>query len=171
MELYEELLKRQIAQDNLYSLSCSINGKSIELQVPSTKRLVDILREDLGLTGTKISCEMGRCGACMILLNGENVNSCLVMAFQVEGAIVETIESLAGDELHPIQAAFLCEGSFQCGYCTPGMVMSVKSVMDRNPSPSREEVLEGLCGNLCHCAGYSSIVRAVDSLIGNESNS
>jgi carbon-monoxide dehydrogenase small subunit len=142
-----------------------VNGTEVELIVAPSRRLVEILREDLKLTGTKVSCEMGRCGACMVLMDGKPVNSCLVMAYQSSGKQITTIEGLAGEKLHPIQQAFLEEGGFQCGYCTPGMIISMKALLDENPHPSREEMEEGLSGNLCRCTGYGGIIRAFERAV------
>ena len=142
----------------------NVNGSSVDLSVPATYRLVDILRNELNLTGTKISCEVGRCGACSVILNGKLVNSCLVMAYQLEDAVVQTIESVSADALHPIQEAFLQGGALQCGYCTPGMIMALKGLLERESQPTKEEVLQGLSGNLCRCTGYEGILRAVDIL-------
>ncbi|MEK4368200.1 (2Fe-2S)-binding protein [Paenibacillus sp. FSL R5-0473] len=141
-----------------------VNGEQKHLEIAQTTRLVDVLRSHLQLTGTKVSCEVGRCGACMVLMDGEPVNSCLVMAYQCEGSDIMTIEGLHGEEkgtLHPIQQAFVEEGGFQCGYCTPGMVISTKALLDAHPEPSQEQIETGLCGNLCRCTGYGGIIRAV----------
>ncbi|MFC9709567.1 (2Fe-2S)-binding protein [Paenibacillus sp. NPDC056933] len=141
-----------------------VNGEKKQLQIAQTTRLVDVLRTYLNLTGTKVSCEVGRCGACMVLMDGEPVNSCLVMAYQCAGSEITTIEGLHGEKeggLHPIQQAFVEEGGFQCGYCTPGMVISTKALLDRYPQPSQEQIETGLCGNLCRCTGYGGIIRAV----------
>lgn len=146
-------------------LSLTINGADVVLQVPPTKRLVTILREELNLTGTKISCEVGRCGACAVQMNNQLVNSCLVMAYQADNASIVTIEGLAGEELDPIQRAFLEEGGFQCGYCTPGMVMAVNGLLATNPSPTEGQIQEALSGNLCRCTGYGGIIRAVQKAI------
>nr|WP_154983458.1 (2Fe-2S)-binding protein [Paenibacillus xylanexedens] len=145
--------------------SARVNGQLKELSVSPETRLIDILRNRLELTGTKVSCEVGRCGACMILMNGEPVNACLVMAYQSEGSDITTIEGLHGEkkgELHPIQQAFVEEGGFQCGYCTPGMIISTKALLDACPHPSLEQIETGLCGNLCRCTGYGGIIRAVN---------
>ncbi|QGQ97145.1 (2Fe-2S)-binding protein [Paenibacillus psychroresistens] len=144
-----------------------VNGTNVAINMAPTKRLLDILREDLGLTGTKVACEMGRCGACMVLVDGQAVNACLTMAYQCSGKEITTIEGLADEELHPIQQAFLDEGGFQCGYCTPGMIISIEALLSDNPQPNRQAVEEGLCGNLCRCTGYGGIVRAVEKLIRN----
>ncbi|MEK4072542.1 (2Fe-2S)-binding protein [Paenibacillus sp. FSL M7-0656] len=141
-----------------------VNGEQKHLEIAQTTRLVDVLRTHLQLTGTKVSCEVGRCGACMVLMDGEPVNSCLVMAYQCEGSDIMTIEGLHGEEkgtLHPIQQAFVEEGGFQCGYCTPGMVISTKALLDAHSEPSQEQIETGLCGNLCRCTGYGGIIRAV----------
>lgn len=142
-------------------LRVEINGSKTEISVPAVYRLVDILRKDLQLTGTKISCEIGRCGACSVLMNGHVVNSCLVMAYQLQDAKIETIEQISETTLHPIQQAFLEEGGLQCGYCTPGMIVALKDLLETNPQPTDEEVLEHLSGNLCRCTGYNGILRAV----------
>ncbi|WP_458119248.1 (2Fe-2S)-binding protein [Paenibacillus sp. Z6-24] len=145
-----------------------VNGKAQEMEIAPSRRLLDILRDDLDLTGTKVSCEIGRCGACMVLIDGEPMNSCLMMAYQCAGTEIVTIEGLHGeteDELHPIQEAFLEEGGFQCGYCTPGMIISTKALLDRIPQPAEQEIKEGLCGNLCRCTGYGGIMRAVESAV------
>ncbi len=138
-----------------------LNGEIVDLLVPPTYRLVDILRKDLNLTGTKMSCEIGRCGACSVLINGQVVNSCLVMAYQLQNAKVETIESISKNSLHPIQQAFLEEGGLQCGYCTPGMIVALSDLLENNPDPTDDEVLEHLSGNLCRCTGYTGILRAI----------
>jgi xanthine dehydrogenase E subunit len=146
-------------------LLIDVNGDKHQLHVAPTARLLDILREDLGLTGTKFSCEIGRCGTCAIHMNGRLVNSCLVMAYQAKGAAICTIEGLAGEDLHPIQKAFLECGGFQCGYCTPGMIMSVKAMLDEHPQPTQEQIQDALSGNLCRCTGYGGIIRAVERVI------
>ncbi|MGM0875377.1 MAG: (2Fe-2S)-binding protein [Bacillota bacterium] len=147
--------------ENKIELNITINGQQHRHSVPPTYRLVDLLRKDLELTGTKISCEIGRCGACSVLMNGNVVNSCLVMAYQVNNTVIETIEQVSQENLHPIQQAFLEEGALQCGYCTPGVVITLKSLLDKNNQPTEEEVLDYLCGNLCRCTGYNGILRAV----------
>lgn len=147
-----------------HTIHVKINGAIKELDVPPTYRLVDILRNELDLTGTKISCEVGRCGACSVIMNGKLVNSCLVMAYQIDGAEIQTIESVSSDTLHPIQEAFLEGGALQCGYCTPGMIMALKTLVAEKHKPSKEEVLQALSGNLCRCTGYEGILRAIDLL-------
>ncbi|WP_199617366.1 (2Fe-2S)-binding protein [Paenibacillus alkalitolerans] len=159
---------KQAERAGKYRLECEINGTPLTLDVPPSRRLLSILRDDLQMTGTKRSCEIGRCGACMVLMDGKPVNSCLTMAYQCAGAQITTIEGLSGgdDALHPIQQAFLEEGGFQCGYCTPGMIVSVKALLDENPKPCQAEIEEALSGNLCRCTGYGGIVRAVQKAIG-----
>jgi carbon-monoxide dehydrogenase small subunit len=142
-----------------------VNSKDVVLHIPPSKRLLDILRDDLELTGTKVSCEMGRCGACMVLVDGQAVNSCLTMAYQCADKQITTIEGLGNETLHPIQQAFLEEGGFQCGYCTPGMIISVQALLTENPHPCQSEIEEGLSGNLCRCTGYGGIMRAVEKLV------
>ena len=138
-----------------------VNGSRVRLILPETKRLLDVLREDLGLTGVKRSCDIGRCGACMVLLDGEPVNACLTMAYQANGKQVTTIEGIAADGLHPVQQAFLEEGGYQCGYCTPGMVISAVALLNSIDQPSADEIQEALSGNLCRCTGYAGIIRSV----------
>ncbi|MCD6382122.1 MAG: (2Fe-2S)-binding protein [Candidatus Hydrothermae bacterium] len=144
------------------TVNFTVNGKKVRLRVPANRTLLDILREDLGLTGTKRGCDTGECGACTVLMNGRSVNSCLVLAGEVEGAEIITVEGLGGEEaLHPLQEAFLEEDAVQCGFCIPGMLMSAKYLLDRNPDPSEEEIREAISGNLCRCTGYIPIIRAI----------
>ena len=144
-------------------LHLSVNGEAAEASVAPYKTLLEVLREDLDLTGTKHGCELGECGACTVLIDGEPQLSCLVLALECEGRAVQTIEGLArGPELHPLQAAFADFGGSQCGYCTPGVIMTAKALLERNPSPTREEIKEATAGNLCRCTGYSQIVEAVE---------
>jgi len=144
-------------------VSLTVNGEAREADVPSAAALVDLLRDHLGLTGTKVGCGHGECGACTVLLDGEPVNSCLVFAAQCEGREVTTIEGLARDgELDRIQSAFVETGAVQCGFCTPGMIMSAAALLAANPTPTREEIAEALAGNLCRCTGYVKIVDAVE---------
>ena len=139
-----------------------VNGEQGTVRVWPMTRLLDVLRQEVGLTGVKEGCGEGECGACSVLLDGELVNSCLIPAAQAEGADIVTIEGLAGgDELSPIQQAFLDEGGAQCGICTPGMVLAAKDLLDRNPAPVDQEIREALAGNLCRCTGYVKIVAAV----------
>lgn len=148
---------------NLRDIKIKVNGKAYALAVKPTDTLLDLLRGKLGLTGTKRGCETGECGACVVLLNDRSVNSCLILAVETDGAEVLTIEGLAGRDgtLHPIQRAFIEEGAIQCGYCTSGMILSAKALLDCNPKPSEAEVKEALIGNLCRCTGYVRIVKAV----------
>lgn len=141
-----------------------VNGNQVEREIPADRLLVDFIREDLGLTGTKKGCEEGECGACTLIMNGKGVASCLIPAVKAEGAEILTVEGLAEDErLHPLQQAFLEEGAVQCGYCTAGMLLSAKALLDENPHPTVQEVKRGLSGNLCRCTGYTKIIRAVQS--------
>ncbi|QHT63949.1 (2Fe-2S)-binding protein [Paenibacillus lycopersici] len=133
----------------------------VRLAIAPSRRLLDVIRDDLALTGTKRSCEIGRCGACMVLIDGAPVNACLTMAYQCERRSITTIEGIADGGLHPVQRAFLEEGGFQCGYCTPGMVVSAAALLDARPNPSQAEIEEALSGNLCRCTGYGGIMRAV----------
>ncbi len=144
-------------------LRLSVNGRNQELLVKPYATLLEVLREDLRLTGTKHGCEAGECGACVVLIDGTPQLSCLVLPGQIEGCEVTTIEGVSnGSELHPVQQAFMDHGALQCGYCTPGMVLSSKSLLDSNPTPTRDEIKEALSGNLCRCTGYVSIVEAVE---------
>jgi len=155
-------------------LEFELNGKQTRIEAEPTLRALDLLRDVLGLTGTKEGCGRGECGACTILVDGKPVNSCLLYAAKLQGRRVTTIEGLRapdtasdggspGDcpDLHPLQEAFLCEGAVQCGFCTPGMILSAKSLLDRNPDPQEREIEEALSGNLCRCTGYRKIVKAV----------
>lgn len=147
------------------NVSFTINGKATSVDVPSMKRLLDVLREDLHLTGTKEGCGEGECGACAVLLNGELVNSCLVPALQANGARLCTIEGVATDErLHPIQQCFLENGGAQCGICTPGMILATHHLLDKYPNPTLEQIQEGLAGNLCRCTGYMRIFEAIQKV-------
>jgi carbon-monoxide dehydrogenase small subunit len=143
-------------------LELCVNGEKRLLEVPPMKRLLDVLREDLHLTGTKEGCGEGECGSCSVRLNGDLVNSCLVPVLQAEGACVETVEGLAqGGNLHPLQKAFLNCGGAQCGICTPGMLMAAKHLLACNPHPTMAEIREGLAGNLCRCTGFIRIFESV----------
>jgi carbon-monoxide dehydrogenase small subunit len=139
-----------------------VNGEPYELWVEPRRTLLELLREDLGLTGTKRGCGTGDCGACTVLVDGKAVNSCLLLALDADGREVVTIEGLAVDgHLHPIQEAFLEHGGLQCGFCTPGMIMSAKALLDTNPNPTEEEVRYAIAGNLCRCTGYVKIVESI----------
>ena len=140
----------------------TVNGQPATVEAPPMKRLLDVLREDLGLTGTKEGCGEGECGSCSVRMNGELVNSCLVPVLQADGARIETVEGLAIDaELHPLQKAFLECGGAQCGICTPGMLMAATHLLAHNPHPSMDEIREGLAGNLCRCTGFIKIFESV----------
>jgi len=143
-------------------IQLTLNGKKTELEVPTHRLLLDLLRDEIGLTGTKEGCGTGDCGACTVLLNGKAVNSCLIFSGELDGADVVTIEGLKiGPELHPVQQAFIQDGGVQCGYCTSGMLMMSKALLDENPDPSEEEIRFAISGNLCRCTGYAKIVKAV----------
>ncbi len=145
-------------------INLTINDQAYEIAVATNKTLADMLRYDLKLTGTKKGCDTGDCGACTVILNGDAVNSCLVLAVQTDGAVIETIEGLATEEgLHPIQEAFVEKGAIQCGFCSPGMILSTKNLLDKNPNPTEAEIREGISGNLCRCTGYQKIFEAIDS--------
>jgi aerobic-type carbon monoxide dehydrogenase small subunit (CoxS/CutS family) len=146
-----------------------LNGNTQELDCSGSRRLIDVLREDLGLTGTKEGCGIGECGACTVLINGKAVNACLILAGQVENKRVVTIEGLAKSEmLHPLQDNFLKAGAVQCGYCTPGMLLSAVALLESNPNPSQEEINEAIAGNLCRCTGYKQIVQAIKMTSNNK---
>ena len=139
-----------------------VNGTSVEREVEARTLLVYFLREEMGLTGTKVGCETSLCGACTVLIDGECVKSCTQLALQADGRSVMTIEGMAnGEELHPLQEAFWEKHGLQCGYCTPGMIMASASLLENNPNPSESEIREGLKGNLCRCTGYHNIIKAV----------
>jgi|SRR5579859_2682089 len=145
-----------------YPLAIEVNGIVYEEEIEPHRSLLSVLRGELGLTGTKEGCDDSECGACMVLLDGRPVNSCSFLALQAGGRRVETVESLSKPgELHPLQAAFLEEGGVQCGFCTPGMLMSARSLLDRSTHPTEAEIKRHLSGNLCRCTGYAGIVRAV----------
>ena len=144
-------------------ICCTVNGRPVEREIDAEARLLVVLREGLHLTGTKEGCGDGECGACTVLLDGAAVNSCLVLAAQADGKEIVTIEGLAGpgDDLHPIQAAFVEAGGVQCGFCTPGFIMSTVALLTANPDPTDEEIRTALEGNLCRCTGYEKILDAV----------
>ena len=142
-------------------VSFSVNGRRERIDVEPRRTLADALRDDLGLTGTHLGCEQGVCGACTVLLDGEPIRSCLMLAVQADGSSLTTVEGLAGDGLHPLQQSFAdCHG-LQCGFCTPGFLISALHLLTENPDPSREEIRAGLSGNICRCTGYAGIVDAV----------
>lgn len=142
----------------------TINGKAYEVAVKPNQTLVDLIRYDLGLTGTKKGCEVGDCGSCTVILNGKAVNSCLVLAMEADGCDITTIEGLETEEgLHPLQQAFVEKQGAQCGFCTPGMILSAKSLLDKNPKPSEHEIRKAISGNLCRCTGYAKIVTSIQA--------
>jgi aerobic carbon-monoxide dehydrogenase small subunit len=146
----------------MHQIKVTVNGKEYELHVKPWATLLDTLREDLGLTGTKEGCGEGECGACTVLMNDKPVNACLVLTMEADGKHIVTIEGLAdGEKLHPIQQAFVDIGGLQCGFCTPGMILSTKALLDANPHPSDEEIRKGLEGNFCRCTGYTKIIESV----------
>jgi aerobic carbon-monoxide dehydrogenase small subunit len=146
----------------MMEVSFSVNGQQIALSTPPMKRLLDALRNDLNLTGTKEGCGEGECGACTVILDGQIVNSCLVPVAQAHGANITTIEGVAdGDQLHAVQQAFVDHGGAQCGICTPGMILAAVDLLERNPSPTEADIRTGLAGNLCRCTGYMKIFESV----------
>ena len=146
----------------MHPVSVTVNGSVEFLTVPSNMTLLKMLREELALTGTKNGCEAGECGACTVLLDGKPVNSCMTLAVEADGAEVVTVEGLArDDQLDVVQQALVEEGSVQCGFCTPGMLISARALLDRNADPTDEEIRRALVGNLCRCTGYTRIIRAV----------
>ena len=142
-------------------VQCRVNGRAVILEAHPMARLLDVLREQLCLTGTKEGCGEGECGACSVEMNGALVNSCLVPVLHAEGAEILTIEGVAGEHLHPIQQAFLAHGGAQCGICTPGMILAAVNLLARHPQPTASEIREGLAGNLCRCTGYTKIVESI----------
>jgi len=144
-------------------VALNLNGDAYELAIAPTHTLLEVLREEAGLTGTKHGCEQGECGLCTVLIDGHPQFSCLTLAVEAQGSEIRTVEGLArGGELHPLQQAFGERGASQCGYCSPGMLMSAQALLERNPSPSRTEIREALAGNLCRCTGYQAIIEAVE---------
>jgi len=151
-------------------LTLYVNGEDHQVLVPVHKTLLEVLREDLGLTGTKHGCELGECGTCTVLIEGEPQLSCLLLPIQIEGRDITTVEGLGStSELHPLQRAFAELGAAQCGYCTPGMLLAARALLDENPSPDRDQIRAALAGNLCRCTGYSKIVEAVELASRRES--
>ena len=145
-------------------ITLTVNGESYEALVKPNSTLLDVLRDQLELTGSKRGCDAGDCGSCTVIMDGRPVNACLVLALKAEGREITTIEGLAeGTQLHPIQEAFVEYGAIQCGFCTPGMVLSAKALLDRNPKPTEEEIKSGIAGNLCRCTGYIKIVEAIQA--------
>ena len=151
--------------EEIVEISAVVNGTSVVLRTPANRTVLSILREDLHLTGVKEGCEVGECGACTVIMNGKAVNACMVLAPKMDGATITTIEGLSeGKKLHPLQRAFIEHGAVQCGFCTPGMILSAKALLDENPHPTRLEIREGISGNLCRCTGYQQIVDAIESV-------
>ena len=152
-----------------HRITLTVNGESELVDVPSNMTLLEMLREKLVLTGTKNGCAAGECGACTVLINGEPVNSCMVLAVECDGAEIITVEGLAHDgQLDPVQEAIIEQGGVQCGFCTPGILISARALLDRNPSPNDYEIRDALVGNLCRCTGYYKIIRAVERAAGRE---
>ncbi len=150
-------------------ITLTVNGASYERDVDVRRLLVLVIRDDLDLTGTHIGCDTGNCGACTVLVDGLAVKSCMMLAVQADGASIETVESLAsGDELHPLQRAFSAHHALQCGYCTPGMLMSAKHLLDNNSEPTENEIRRAIQGNICRCTGYVNIVEAIDAAARGE---
>lgn len=142
----------------------TVNGERYEVLVKSNELLIDLLRNRLDLTGTKEGCGTGDCGACTVIVDGKPINSCLTLALEVEGKDILTIEGVArGKNLHPIQSAFISEGAIQCGFCTPGMILSAKALLDKNPLPTEEEIKRSIAGNFCRCTGYQKIIKAIQT--------
>lgn len=149
----------------MISIELKINGESYEVSLKPNETLLDVIRDRIGLTGTKKGCDTGQCGACTVLLEGKPVPSCLVLAVDAQGKDIMTIEGVAIDgKLHPIQDAFVKEGAVQCGYCTPAMILTAKALLDVNPNPTEQEIKEAISGNLCRCTGYVKIVKAISSV-------
>jgi len=151
------------------SITVTVNGASYEREVDVRRLLVHFIRDDLDLTGTHIGCDTGNCGACTVIVDGLALKSCMLLAVQADGASIETVESLAsGDELHPLQRAFSAHHALQCGYCTPGMLMSAKHLLDNNSEPTENEIRRAIQGNICRCTGYVNIVEAIDAAARGE---
>ena len=154
----------------MYPLTMTLNGESVTVEVEPFEILVDVLRDKLGFTGVKVGCNEGECGACTVIMDGQAVLSCLLPAMKAQGREVVTIEGLGrDDELRPLQQAFIEKGAVQCGYCTPGMIMSAKALLDENPQPSHDEIEEAMAGNLCRCTGYLQIIEAIEAAIESRS--
>ncbi len=150
--------------DPSHRITITVNGEVHDVRVEANRTLLELIREDLGLTGTKEGCDTGGCGACTVLLDGRPVYSCLVLALDCDEREVLTVEGLASDGvLHPVQQAFVDHGAIQCGYCTPGMVLTAKALLDENPRPSEREIREAIAGNICRCTGYAKTVKAIQA--------
>jgi carbon-monoxide dehydrogenase small subunit len=153
-------------ESNTYPLTMTVNGNEVTVEVEADELLVDVLRDRLGLTGTKIGCNEGECGACSIIMDGQAVLSCLIPALRAQGRQIVTIEGVSdGDTLHPLQQSFVEHGAVQCGYCIPGFIISSKALLDGNPHPTRDEIKEAIAGNLCRCTGYVKIVEAIEAVV------
>jgi aerobic-type carbon monoxide dehydrogenase small subunit (CoxS/CutS family) len=151
------------------TIKVDVNGDLYEREVEARRLLVHFIRDDLELTGTHVGCDTGNCGACTVLYNGDTIKSCMMLAVQADGATIETVEGLASDgELHPLQQAFSDAHALQCGYCTPGMLLSAKYLLESNPNPSEGEIRKAIQGNICRCTGYVNIVEAIQEAAGNE---
>lgn len=148
-----------------YPLTMTVNNREVTLDVQADELLVDVLRDRLGLIGTKVGCNEGECGACTIIMDGQAVLSCLIPALRAQGRQITTIEGLSdGKTLHPLQQAFVDHGAVQCGYCIPGFIMSAKALLDAGPHPTRDEIKEAIAGNLCRCTGYVKIIEAIEEV-------
>jgi carbon-monoxide dehydrogenase small subunit len=146
------------------TITLTVNGEDYEISVKPNVSLLDVLRDELDFTGTKRGCDTGDCGACTVIMDGKAVNACLVLAMRADGCKIVTIEGMAsGNKLDPIQEAFLEKGAVQCGFCTPGMALSTKALLDENPNPTKEEIKAGIAGNLCRCTGYTKIIEAIQT--------
>jgi carbon-monoxide dehydrogenase small subunit len=153
-----------------YPLDMTVNGRRVTVEIDADELLVDVLRDRLGLIGTKVGCNEGECGACTVIMDGKPVLSCLVPALRAQGRQITTIEGLSdGDALHPLQQAFVEHGAVQCGYCIPGFIMSAKALLDVNPHPTRQEIKEAIAGNLCRCTGYVKIIEAIEAVADQNS--
>lgn len=147
-----------------HTITLNVNGHKYTLDVEPQEKLLDVLRDRLDITSPKKGCEMGECGACTVIMNGKAVNSCLILAVEAQNTIIVTVEALQTDgKLHPLQQAFIDAGAVQCGFCTPGMIMSAKALLDTNPNPTEMEIKEAIAGNFCRCTGYKPIVEAIQS--------
>ncbi len=147
-------------------INLKVNGKNLSIEVPVYRTLVDLLRYELDLTGTKETCGVGVCGACTVIMNGEMIASCITLAVKADGSDIQTIEGVAqNNQLHPIQTAFINHGGFQCGACTPGQIIAAKALLDVNPQPNQEEIRDWMMGNLCRCTGYYQIVEAITKVM------
>ncbi len=153
---------------NRQIIELKVNGETHFVAVETKKTLLEVLREDLGLTGTKQGCNQGHCSACTVLINGKAVNSCLILAIRIKGKEITTIEGLSDNgQLHPLQEAFVNQGAIQCGFCTPGMILTAKALLDVNPDPSEPEIRKAISGNLCRCTGYVKVVEAIKAAAQN----